>query len=100
MRIVSSEELSPLIVNHNTNRIAKCKPPTGTVTFLKNSSSTSNVMQMGSSAPSLHLLSAPNSGILSNSATTTPATSPTPIPIRKLSFSTTPHTKSSSVVTW
>lgn len=103
VRIVSSldrDELSPLIINHNTKRMATSKPSTsGTVTFVKNASPTSDVIQMGSSAPTLHLL-APNCEVKCNSTTPTPATSPTPAPIRKLSFSTNPQTKSSSVVTW
>lgn len=109
VRIVSCldrDELSPLI-NHNAARIvAGVKPSTsssmaaGTVTFVKNPSSTSDVVQMGSSAPTLHLLAATGRGMQSNSTTPTPVTSPTPASARKLSFSTSPQIKSGSVVTW
>lgn len=115
VRIVSCsdrDELSPLIVNHNAaaRMAASVKPSTstssagsmaGSVTFVRSPSSASDAMQMGSSAPSLHLLAAPSRGMLSNSTTPTPATSPTPASTRKLSFSTPPpHIKSGSVVTW
>lgn len=51
----------------------------------------------GCSTPSLHLTP---SSPLHKSAATTPATSPNPIPIRKMSFSSTAHNKTNSVVTW
>lgn len=102
VRIVSelnSEELSPLIINNNPIAIASNK--TSRRNFITNTSSGS-ALQMGNSAPALHLLAAPPSHQpMSNSTTPTPATSPTPVPIRKLSFSMTPsHTKSNMVVTW
>ncbi|XP_031629172.1 uncharacterized protein LOC116344669 [Contarinia nasturtii] len=85
---LNAEELSPLITHNNPIAIAS------------NKGSRRNFTVMGSSAPTLHLLTAPgHNHLMSNSTTPTPATSPTPVPIRKLSFSTTPH-KSNTVVTW
>lgn len=101
VRIVSElnpEELSPLLTNNNPIAIASNKISRRNFGPVPQSSS---ALHMGSSAPSLHLLTAPSQHQpMSNSTTPTPATSPTPIPIRKLSFSTTPHTKSNTVVTW
>lgn len=100
VRIVSElnpEELSPLLTNNNPIAIASNKVSRRNFVTIPTSIS---ALHMGSSAPSLHLLTAPSHPILSNSTTPTPATSPTPIPIRKLSFSTAPHTKSNTVVTW
>lgn len=101
VRIVSEsnpEELSPLIVASN-NPIAIASNKVSRRNFVTIPPSDSP-LHMGSSAPTLHLLTAPSHHPMSKSTSTTPATSPTPIPIRKLSFSTTPHTKSNTVVTW
>lgn len=100
---LNREEISPLITNNNPIAFARCKNFSGKIKYVTSpSTGQSHVMQMGNSAPSLHLLTAPQNRIgNSNSAQNTPATSPTPQPIRKLSFSTTtPHTKSNTVVTW
>lgn len=101
VRIVSEsnpEELSPLLTNNNPIAIASNKVSRRNFVTVPTSGA---ALHMGSSAPSLHLLTAPSHHQpLSNSTTPTPATSPTPIPIRKLSFSTTPHTKSNTMVTW
>lgn len=100
VRIVSEsnpEELSPLITSNNPIAIATNKVSRRNFVAIPSSDSP---LHMGSSAPTLHLLTAPSHHSMSNSTTNTPATSPTPIPIRKLSFSTTPHTKSNTVVTW
>lgn len=112
VKIISSlnhEDISPLIPTNNTIAIATCKTFSGQTKYVTSPSSA--IMQMGNSAPSLHLLSAPdhNQHIRSHSASNTktlqtetnPATIQTSIPIRKLSFSTmTPPQKSNTVVTW
>lgn len=104
VKIISSldrEEISPLITNNNPIAIATSKTLSGKIKYVTSpSTGISTVMQMGNSAPTLHLLSAPSQRTTSNSASNTPATSPLPMPIRKLSFSTTPHQKSNTVVTW
>lgn len=111
VKIVSSlnlHEVSPLIPNNNNNQIAvsSCMPSSsiGSKKFVASlASSTSTTSAMRNSAPSLNLLTTPSNHHRlggSHSTSATPATSPTPIPIRKLSFSTQPHTKSNSVVTW
>lgn len=103
VRIVSEsnpEELSPLIASNNPIAIASNKASRRNFVTEAIPSSDSP-LHMGSSAPTLHLLTAPSHHPKSsNSTASTPATSPTPIPIRKLSFSTMPHTKSHTVVTW
>lgn len=94
---MNAEELSPLLTHNNPIAIASNK---GSRRNFPITQSSGSVMHMGSSAPTLNLLTAPgHQHSMSNSTTPTPATSPTPIPIRKLSFSTTPH-KSNTVVTW
>lgn len=116
VKIISSlnhEHISPLITTNNPIAIATCKTFSGQTKYVTSPSS-SAIMQMGNSAPSLHLLSAPThnhhtrshsaSNTPTNSTTTTTTTlTQTPIPIRKLSFSTTtppPPQKSNTVVTW
>lgn len=99
VRIVSElnpEELSPLITNSNPIAIASNKLSRRNFATVQSGPA----MHIGSSAPSLNLLTAPSHQPTSNSTTPTPATSPTPVPIRKLSFSTTPHVKTNTVVTW
>lgn len=105
VRIVSElnpEELSPLLINNNPIAIAANK--VSRRNFGGSHPSTGTALHMGSSAPALHLLTAPGQHPqqhqLSNSTTPTPATSPNPAPIRKLSFSLNPPTKSNTVVTW
>lgn len=110
VKIISSlnhEDISPLITSNNPIAIATCKTFSGQTKYVTSPSSA--IMQMGNSAPSLHLLSAPNhnqhirSHSASNTITTStnPKTIQTPMPIRKLSFSTTtPPQKSNTVVTW
>lgn len=102
VRIVSElnpEELSPLLINNN-NPIATAANKVSR----RNFGAAQSALHMGSSAPTLHLLTAPgqnhNQHQFSNSTTPTPATSPTPAPIRKLSFSLNPPPKSNTVVTW
>lgn len=110
VKIISSinhEDISPLITINNPIAIATCKTFSGQTKYVTSPSSI--IMQMGNSAPSLHLLSAPihNQHIRSHSASNTTTTTnltpttQTPTPIRKLSFSTTiPSQKSNTVVTW
>lgn len=106
VRIVSElnpEELSPLLINNNPIAIATNRGARRNF-GVAYPGSAGTALHMGSSAPALHLLTAPGPNQhhqqLSNSTTPTPATSPTPQPIRKLSFSLQPPTKSNTVVTW
>lgn len=105
VRIVSElnpEELSPLLINNNPIAIAANKVSRRNF-GASSQTGAPTALHMGSSAPALHLLTAPgqhHQHQLSNSTTPTPATSPTPVPIRKLSFSLNPPTKSNTVVTW
>lgn len=102
VRIVSElnpEESTPLIITNN-NPIAIAANKISRQNFPTTPSTGSEMHMAHSSVPSLHLLTAPIHHPMSNSTTPTPATSPTPVPIRKLSFSTTPSTKSNTVVTW
>lgn len=104
VRIVSElnpEELSPLLINNNPIAIATNRGPRRN--FGGPHPGAGTALHMGSSAPALHLLTAPSPHQhqqLSNSTTPTPATSPSPVPIRKLSFSLHPPAKSNTVVTW
>lgn len=98
VRIIATngDEFSPLI-SSNHRITATAVSPLSTIR-----TTISPILPKKScSALSLHLLPTPSTVSGSKSTTATPATSPTPpIPIRKLSYSATPHIKSNSVVTW
>lgn len=96
VKIVATDvcELEPLIMPSNQSTSPLVKSISNTI-----ASDFPSILstKKGCSTPSLHLTP---SSPLHESATTTPATSPNPIPIRKMSIASTAHSKTSSVVTW